>query len=710
MAEHPAPQQESGARENRLGAETSPYLRQHRHDPVDWYPWGPEAFERARQVDRPLFLSIGYSACHWCHVMAHESFADEATAKQMNESVVAVKVDREERPDVDAIYMEAVQASSGHGGWPMSVFATPDGRPFYTGTYFPNRPGRGAPTFRTVLAAVSEAWANQREAVVDQAEALSDAVARRLAPPPLGSAASGEGSVAGGSESSPLLDGAAVRSAIGSACNRLVEMADPVHGGFGRAPKFPQPLFLDLLLRAHVEGIEPTGTGGGAPLEVALAALEAMASGGIWDHVGGGFSRYSVDREWLVPHFEKMLYDEALLARVYLHAWQLTGDARWRQVLEEILSYVLRDLSLPGGGIASAEDADSEGEEGLFYTWTPAEIEAVLGPALAVAALDWWGVRPGGNFEGRSILFRAQRGDLLRSKAIEEARRRLFEARSMRVRPGRDDKVLTEWNAMMCATLAEAALATGVAGWRRAAEQLGELLVGRARRPGDGRVLRCPPRGEGQNELLGYSTDAAWVVEACVRLAECTGEANWLKAASEVADQLLELFEDKETGGLFTTGADAERLVVRPRELYDNVTPSALSVAVGALPRLASLLGRDDYDLAARRLLASAGELVTRAPTAVAALLGGADLLCSGVVEVAVTGERPDLVSHVARRWLPRTVLAWSAGEASRSDPGLRLLEGRAEGFAYVCRAGACRLPAADAGQLDDELAAALAH
>jgi hypothetical protein len=692
---------------------------------VDWYPWGPEAFARAKELDRPLFLSIGYSACHWCHVMGHESFADATTAAEMNEQVVAVKVDREERPDVDAVYMEAVQAASGHGGWPMSVFATPDGRPFYAGTYFPNRPGRGSPTFRAVLAAVGEAWTTQRDAVIDQADGLSEAVARRLAPPTLGGAAD-VGDPAGGP--APVdFDASAVAAAIESACRRLGEMADPVHGGFGRAPKFPQPLFLDLLLRAHVEGIEVSGS---APLEVALGALEAMASGGIWDHLGGGFSRYSVDREWLVPHFEKMLYDQALVGRAYLHAWQITGDPRWRQVLDEIVAYVLRDLRLPGGGIASAEDADSEGEEGLFYTWLEGDIERMLGPELAPAVVEWWGVRPGGNFEGRSILFRAERGDLLRPAPVEGARRRLLEARSRRVRPGRDDKILTEWNAMMCATLAEAALATAETSWREAAEALGVLLVERSRRAGDGRVLRCPPRGEGQPELLGYSADAAWVVEACVRLAECTGEAKWLTAGREVADQLLDLFEDSEAGGLFTTGSDAERLVVRPRELYDNVTPSALSVAVGALSRLAALTGRNEYGDAARRLLSSAADLVTRAPTAVPALIAAADLLGAGIAEVAITGERPDLVGHVGRQWLPRTVLAWEAGggggtsagaggasgavtaaggvSAARGDGGSPLLEGREPGMAYVCRAGACRLPVATSEGLDAELAAAL--
>jgi uncharacterized protein YyaL (SSP411 family) len=720
---------ETGARENRLGAETSPYLRQHRHDPVDWYPWGPEAFARAEELDRPLFLSIGYSACHWCHVMAHESFADEATAEEMNRTVVAVKVDREERPDVDAVYMEAVQAASGHGGWPMSVFATPDGRPFYTGTYFPKAPGRGAPTFRAVLAAIAEAWANERDAVLDQAGSLSDAVARRLAPPPpdlaAGAARHDGGSRqegVGGDEAARWheggggthagLDVAGVTAAIAAACRRLAEMSDPGHGGFGRAPKFPQPLFLDLLLHAHAEGIDVTTNPSGAPLpgplDVALGALEAMASGGIWDHVGGGFSRYSVDREWLVPHFEKMLYDEALLARVYLHAWQITGDGRWRQVLGEIVSYVLRDLALPGGGVASAEDADSEGAEGLFYTWTPGEIEAVLGPELASDAIEWWGVRPGGNFEGRSILFRAVRGDIVRPPAIEEARRRLLDARSRRVRPSRDDKILTEWNAMMCATLAEAALATGEPGWREASEEMGELLIARSRRATDGRLLRCPPRHDG-SELLGYSTDAAWLVEACVRLAECTGESRWLHAGGEAADQLLALFEDTELGGLFTTGADAERLVVRPRELYDNVTPSALSVAVGALARLAALSARADYEAAAERLLVSGASLVRGAPTAVTGLLVAADLLVTGIVQVAVTGERPDLISHYGEMLRPRAVLAWDRASSAGSSPS-PLLVGRAAGFAYVCRAGACRLPAASAEEIDRELGVALAR
>jgi uncharacterized protein YyaL (SSP411 family) len=687
--------------ENRLAAETSPYLRQHRHDPVNWYPWGDEALRRAADLDRPLFLSIGYSACHWCHVMAHESFADPVTAAEMNELVVAVKIDREERPDIDAIYMEAVQAATGHGGWPMSVFATPEGKPFFVGTYFPNRPGRGAPTFLSVLHAIADAWADQREAVDQQAAVLNDAVARRLAPPP-----------PVGADGADVADPHVVRAAIVQACERLQAMCDPEWGGFGRAPKFPQPLLLDLLLRAHAEGIgaelDPS------PIEMVTKALEAMAVGGIWDHVGGGFSRYSVDREWLVPHFEKMLYDQAQLARVYLHAWQATGDARWRQVLDEIVGYVLRDLRLPEGGLASAEDADSEGSEGRFYLWSRAEIAEALGPELAPIATAWWGVTDAGNFEGRNILRRPLGGELARPPEVEEARRRLLDVRSTRVRPGLDDKVLTEWNAMMCATLAEATLATGEPAWLGAAEELGSGLLRRSRRATDGRVLRCPsgpPGLDRRPELLGYSVDVAWLIEACVRLAEASGNPRWLSAASELADQLLALFEDADGGGLFTTGSDAEQLVVRPRELYDGVTPSAGSVAAGALARLGSMIGRDDLAAAAARLIRAGAPAILAAPTAVPGLVGAADLLAAGTVEVVVTGDRPDLVSFAGRPFLPRRLLVWRDSTAM-AEPGilLPLLQDKADGLAYVCRAGACRLPAGSIEELGAELATAYSH
>ena len=679
--------------ENRLAGETSPYLQQHAHDPVDWFPYGPEAFARAAELDRPLFLSIGYSACHWCHVMGHESFADPATAAQMNDTVVAVKVDREERPDVDAVYMEAVQAATGGGGWPMSVFATPDGRPFFTGTYFPDRPRHGSPSFRQVLAAVADAWQQRRHEVVAQADALSGAVARRL----------GNGGRATDADAATL-DETRLASATSAAVGRLTEIADPVHGGVGRAPKFPQPLLLDLLLRAHLDGVG--GGGGPAPLKVALDALEAMASGGIWDHVGGGFARYSVDREWLVPHFEKMLYDQALLGRVYLHAWQLTGDGRFRRVLEELVAYVLRDLRLDDGGLASSEDADSEGEEGRFYLWTLDELRSVLG-GLAGEAAAFWGLSEAGNFEGSNILHRPRQAMLERPPEMEEARQALFEARAARVRPGRDDKVLAEWNAMMCATLAEAALATGSADWAAAAVELGEVLEGALRRPDDGRVLRARPR-PGAEAILGFAPDVAWMAEAFSRLGELTGDSTWVRRATGLADQLLGLFEDRESGGLYTTGDDAERLLVRPRELTDGVVPSATATGAVALARLGALSGRSDLLEAAERLVGAHGALLEAAPTALPELQRAADLVVRGTVDVALGHEAaPRLRGVVSARFEPRVVLVWESGSSSTQEPP-PLLEGREPDAAYVCRYGECRLPARDEAGLVAELDAAL--
>ena len=372
---------------NRLGSQTSPYLRQHAGDPVDWYPWGDEALASAKELDRPLFISIGYSSCHWCHVMGHESFADAGAAEVMNRHFVSVKVDREERPDLDAVYMEAVQAATGRGGWPMSVFATPDGLPFLAGTYFPDRARHGLPSFRQVLEAVIEAWDARRHDVVGQARTLAAAVAGRLEPP------------------EPMSGGQETRSAevlCGEAAERLSSVFDPRDGGFGSAPKFPQPLLLDLLLRDHLRN------GAGVSLDIVERTLEAMASGGIYDHLGGGFARYSVDPHWDVPHFEKMLYDQALIARVYLHAWQLDGDPRWLQVLTETLSYVLGDLRDPGGGLYAAEDADSEGEEGRYYVWSAEELTELLGPTLGAEAAEWYGVTEEGNFEGRTVLHRAR--------------------------------------------------------------------------------------------------------------------------------------------------------------------------------------------------------------------------------------------------------------------------------------------------------------
>ncbi|HUZ21010.1 MAG TPA: thioredoxin domain-containing protein [Acidimicrobiales bacterium] len=655
---------------NRLADQTSPYLRQHRDNPVDWYPWGEEAFARAREVDRPLLVSIGYSACHWCHVMAHESFEDDATAEMINARFVPVKVDREERPDVDAVYMEAVQALSGHGGWPLTVFTTPDGRPFFGGTYFPKRATHAMPAFTAVLGAVGDAWTTRREELVAQAEELTGAVASRLAPP--------RAAEDGGAGLPPA--GELLRQAVA----RFAEMYDPEHGGIGRAPKFPQAPMLELLLCAEVGGLG--GPAGARPLDMVTATLAAMAAGGIYDHLGGGFARYSVDRVWLVPHFEKMLYDQASLARVYLHAFQLTGDARWAQVLDETLGYVLRDLADPGGAIRSSEDADSEGEEGRFYTWTPAELEAVLGPERARLAADWYGVSAGGNFEGRSILHRPGSADLLRPPAVEACRAALFEARSSRVRPGVDDKVLTEWNAMTCSVLAEAGAATGRADWRDAAVRIGEFLLASLRRP-DGRWLRSWQAGRAAH--LAVAADYAWLVDCFTRLGESTGERRWTAEAVAAADGLVALFS-AEDGGWYSTGSDAERLVVRPRDTYDGVTPAAGSVAASALARLGALVGDEALAERARRSVAAAGAALVSSPIAFPHLVGAAVLLDEGPLEIVVAGDRPDLVAAARSRFLPDAVLAW--GEPTPSP----LWEGRDDDRAYVCRAGTCLAPVGD--------------
>jgi hypothetical protein len=609
--------------------------------------------------------------------MAHESFEDERTAALLNERFVSVKVDREERPDVDAVYMEAVQAITGRGGWPMTVFLTPDRLPFYGGTYFPKDDRSGLPGFTTVLQAIDAAWRDRRDEVVSQAEQLVDAVEARVQIP-----AAGDG--AGRPVAHPvelLQDGyAALQAAY-----------DPAWGGFGSAPKFPQPSMLELALRAHHR------TGGDTALALVSTTLDAMASGGIYDHLGGGFARYSVDGRWMVPHFEKMLYDQAGLARIYLHGWQTTGAAQWRQVLDETVGYVLRDLRAPEGGLYSAEDADSEGVEGRFYVWNLDEVTDILGPELAPAAIDWYGVTAAGNFEGSNILYRPQRGDLLRPPAIEQSRRLLLEHRARRVRPGLDDKVLTEWNAMFCSTLAEAAAASGRTDWRDAAVSVAEFLL-RSLRRGDGRWLRSWQGGKADH--LAVAADYAWLVDAFTRLSELTGRARWIETARTTADAMLALFWDAAQGGLFTTGEDAERLIVRSKELFDGATPSASSVGAVALARLGALTGDDGYTDAAWAILTSLGEVMASQPTAFTHALGALDLLADGVTEIAIVGDRLDLVEAAQRRYLPRAVLAW--GEPYLSP----LWEGRADGLAYLCRDYACLAPTSRVEDLEAQLTA----
>ncbi len=656
---------------NRLADETSPYLRQHKDNPVDWYPWGDDAFERARAEDRPILLSVGYAACHWCHVMAHESFEDAATAALMNDLFVNVKVDREERPDVDAIYMEAVQALSGHGGWPMTVFLTPDGRPYFGGTYFPPSARPGLPSFTEVCRAMGHAWAERRDDVLSQAGELTAALGRAAELAPSGDALPGP-------------------EAVAAARDALHPRFDEAWGGFGPAPKFPQPDLLELLLRAWRRDRCPD------TLLMVTETLDAMASGGMYDHLGGGFARYSTDREWLVPHFEKMLTDQALLAGVYLHAWQLTGESRYLQVLTETVDYARRDLRHPGGGFFSSEDADSEGVEGKFYVWRQSELETLLGAEVAREAIAWWGVTPGGNFEGANILRRPVRADLARPAAVEEARRILFEAREKRVRPGLDDKVLTEWNGLFLAALAEAGAATGRADWVDDARAGADFLLANLRRA-DGRWLRAWHGGT-PGRHLAFAADYAALVDAFTRLAEATGEARWVAEARTAADAMLELFWDDKAGGLFTSGADADPLITRSKDLIDNALPSANGNAAVALLRLGALVGEGYYTQRAEDILKLLAAMVAQHPTAFSRLLAAVDMVDTGVTEVAGTGVRADLVAAAQSRYLPNAVLAW--GERYPSP----LFDNRDDGLAYVCRNYTCQAPVADVGALVAQL------
>ncbi len=677
-------------------AELSPYLLQHIANPVDWYAWGDDAFDRARDHDRPIFLSVGYSACHWCHVMAHESFEDTDSAAALNASFVSIKVDREERPDVDAVYMEAVQAMTGSGGWPLSVFLTPDRRPFFGGTYFPPEDRPGMPSFRMVLAALTEVWDNRRHEVEAQADELSQAIAARSVIQRPAGAGSLFAPGAGAADGSELL---------ATAVDELAARFDPEWGGFGGAPKFPQPTLVDMALQRSVRG--PADQTATHARQMAVTTLDAMAAGGIHDHLGGGFARYSTDRQWLVPHFEKMLYDQAGLLRAFLHGWQVTGDERYLQVMEGIVAYVDRELGAPGGGVFSAEDADSEGVEGRFYVWTPGQVaEAVAAgtdagdgaapEVVADAVTDWFGVTAGGNFEGRSILYRPVGAPLRGSDAVEAGRQLLTEARDRRIRPGLDDKVLTEWNAMYASALAEAAAATGNPSWADTAVAIGEFLV--AELCGDDGRWRRSWRPGGGAHHLAYAADHAWLVDCFTRLGELSGKAVWTDRAVAAAEALLTLFHDEDGGGFFTTGSDAEALIVRTKELFDGATPSANAVAALSLARLGALTGNERYTGVARQVVDQFGDLLTRHPSAFAHTLLTADLLLEGSTEVVVTGHRPDLVATVRSRWRPTTVLAW--GEPTDSPLWL----GRDGDRAYVCRHYACRLPADDVDTLAAQL------
>ncbi|MEO6122393.1 MAG: thioredoxin domain-containing protein [Ilumatobacteraceae bacterium] len=653
---------------NRLAAETSPYLRQHADNPVDWYPWGPEAFAAATDRNVPILLSVGYSACHWCHVMGHECFEDAEVSETMNRLFVNIKVDREERPDVDSVYMEAVQAMTGRGGWPMTVFITPDGKPFYGGTYFPK------PQFVQLMAAIDDVWRNKPADVQQNTAALMKSLnaAASLAP-------------------DPAIPGL---QQVDTALQQLARAFDSGWGGFGNAPKFPSSMNLDLILRAYARRPSTDAR------TVITTSLDAMASGGMYDHIGGGFARYSVDREWLVPHFEKMLYDQALLVRLYLHAWQVTGAPHWKQVVEETIDYVLREMTHPLGGFYSAEDADSpdeqgHGHEGLFYTWTPNEMIEVLGPELGARAIEWWEVTADGNFDGRSILCRLNhRGELIRPAHIETARAQLYDARAQRRRPGLDDKVITEWNALFLSSLAEAAAAMQRDDWMQAALRAGQFLIGELRST-VGRWSRSwQADGAPPARHSALAADHATLVDAFTRLGEASGQARWIAEAVAVADTLLDHFWDHDNGGVFTTADDGEALIVRQKELVDNATPSANSVLAVALYRLAALTGEMRFANHADRTLQLLGSVMLKAPTAVGNAMAAIDIRETGLSEILITGDRPDLLAEVRGRWLPNAVVAW--GEPFDSP----LWDERADGFAYVCRQFVCQLPVSTAADL----------
>jgi hypothetical protein len=677
---------------NRLADETSPYLRQHADNPVEWYPWGDEALQRARDEDKPIFVSIGYASCHWCHVMAHESFEDAETAADLARWFISVKVDREERPDLDTVYMAATQALTGSGGWPMSVFCTPDGRPFYAGTYFPPVERHGMPAFRRVVQALGQAWLTEREQVFEQADALVAAVQRELN---LAEVLGTEGARADGfTRTGADIDAA---SCIAAVVDGLRPGFDREWGGFGPAPKFPRPTLVELCLRAARQS--GSDEDGGVARHMGHRTLDAMAAGGIYDHIVGGFCRYSTDARWLVPHFEKMLTDQALLARAYLHAWQDGGRSDYLVVATETLDWVLRDLSTPEGALYSSFDADAGGVEGGHATFTPLDLAAVLPPELIAPTADWYGISEAGNWEGRSIPVRPVGAPLARPPEIEEARVLLAGARAQRVQPARDEKVLTEWNAMAAATLAEVASAIGQAEYGRRAEEIGTFLWESMYL--DGRLMRSWQGGRARH--LAVAADYAWLAEACLRLSEWTGQTLWRERALIAVRQLHDLFWDEESGGFFTTGADAEALVVRPKEFLDGALPATNSIALTALLRTNALVEDPVLDRAAERTIALARPLLERHPGAVADLVAALPMW-NGRYEIVVTGDRPDLLAEVRRRWLPSAVTAW--GEP---DDGPLFAERSSEpGRAYVCQARSCRMPAENAATLAAQLEAAV--
>ncbi|MFE5081855.1 thioredoxin domain-containing protein [Streptomyces mirabilis] len=668
---------------NRLAHETSPYLLQHADNPVDWWPWSAEAFEEARKRGVPVLLSVGYSSCHWCHVMAHESFEDEATATYLNEHFVSVKVDREERPDVDAVYMEAVQAATGQGGWPMTVFLTPDAEPFYFGTYFPPAPRHGMPSFRQVLEGVDAAWTDRRGEVAEVAGKIVRDLAER-------EMSFGSGEVPGEEDLAGALLG-------------LTREYDASRGGFGGAPKFPPSMVIEFLLRHHAR------TGSEGALQMAQDTCERMARGGIYDQLGGGFARYSVDREWIVPHFEKMLYDNALLCRVYAHLWRTTGSELARRVALETADFMVGELRTNEGGFASALDADSDDGtgkhvEGAYYVWTPRQLREVLGAEDGELAARYFGVTEEGTFEeGSSVLQLPQQDELFDAEKVADMRRRLLAARAERPAPGRDDKIVAAWNGLAVAALAETGAYFDRPDLVDAAIAAADLLV-RVHMDDRARLSRTSKDGRaGAN--AGVLEDYADVAEGFLALASVTGEGVWLEFAGFLLDQVIMQFTDPESGALYDTAADAERLIRRPQDPTDNATPSGWSAAAGALLSYAAQTGAEPHRAAAERALGVVKALGPRAPRFIGWGLAVAEALLDGPREVAVVGPE----GHPLTKALHRTALLGTAPGAvvavgTPESDELPLLADRplvqGEPAAYVCRNFTCDAPTTDPDRL----------
>ncbi|MEW4489719.1 thioredoxin domain-containing protein [Thalassoglobus sp. JC818] len=678
---------------NRLSDETSPYLLQHANNPVDWYPWSEEAFRLAEETDRPIFLSVGYSACHWCHVMEHESFENEEISAILNESFVSIKVDREERPDVDQIYMTAVQLITRRGGWPMSVFMTPDGRPFYGGTYWPPTSRMGMPGFRDILLKLRDYWHNKKDEVETSADQLAEAI-QEMAAPVFQTAKLGE-------------------ETLQAAVEGLMRIADRKHGGFGGSPKFPHPMDLRFLLRGWDR------FGDQEVLDVIQLTLKKMFAGGIYDQLGGGFHRYSTDAYWLAPHFEKMLYDNALLVPVYLEAWQITGDQEYETCVRETLDYVLREMTSELGGFYSTQDADTEGEEGRFFVWSADEIWQLLGDREAEIFSAAYDVSQNGNWEGHSILNRPKPLDQVARelsieveelhKSLDRSRSILFEARSKRIAPARDEKVLTAWNGMMISAFAQAGVAFNESKYLDAAQAAADFF--RLHMKGSGNELLHSYK-DGRSRFRGYLDDYACLIDGLVELFQATGSDQYLEESLELADVMIAEFWDPEQGGFFYTGNDHEKLIARTKEVQDNAVPSGNGMAATALVKLAHLTGRSDLMERATSTLDSFGELLADRPQAVGQALIALDLVVGPsrqivLVESDDEKDSSKLGEWARRQFLPRTTVLWKYQFVdSQGIPdliaGKEMIDGATT--AYLCEGGACQAPVTSVEDLERQI------